>query len=80
MTVTPSIASEHGAAKRCAGALVFNVSQTVSDQTGLQTGDVIVQINRTPIRIGGGRREGDRLLRQPHLSARDPRATGATLE
>jgi type II secretory pathway component PulC len=31
------------------GALVFNVSQTVSDQTGLQTGDVILQINNTPI-------------------------------
>jgi serine protease Do len=49
VTVTPSIASEHGL-RSARGALVFNVSQTVSDQTGLQTGDVIVQINSVPIR------------------------------
>ncbi len=48
VTVTPSIASEH-ALRSVRGALVFNVSQTVSDQTGLQTGDVILQINSTPI-------------------------------
>jgi serine protease Do len=49
VTVTPSIASEH-ALRSVRGALVFNVSQTVSDQTGLQVGDVILQINNTPIR------------------------------
>ena len=49
VTVTPSIASEHNL-RRASGALVYNVSQTVSDQTGLQTGDVILQINSIPIR------------------------------
>jgi serine protease Do len=49
VTVTPSIASERGL-RSARGALVYNVSQTVSDQTGLQTGDVIVQINNVPIR------------------------------
>jgi serine protease Do len=49
VTVTPSIASEH-ALRSARGALVYNVSQMVSDQTGLQAGDVILQINNTPIR------------------------------
>ena len=49
VSVTPSIASEHGL-RSARGALVYSVSQTISDQTGLQTGDVIVQINSIPIR------------------------------
>ena len=49
VTVTPAIASEHGL-RRATGALVYDVSQTIADQTGLQKGDVILQINNTPIR------------------------------
>ena len=49
VSVTPAIASERGF-RRAYGALVYNVSQTVSEQTGLQAGDVILQINNSPIR------------------------------
>ena len=49
VSVTPAIASERGL-RSATGALVYQVSQLVSDQTGLQAGDVIVQINNTPIR------------------------------
>jgi len=36
--------------RRQSGALIYNVSQFVSDQTGLQKGDVILQINNVAIR------------------------------
>jgi serine protease Do len=49
VTVSPSIAAEHGL-RTARGAYVFNISQSASDATGLQTGDVILQINGTPIR------------------------------
>jgi serine protease Do len=49
VSVTPAIASER-ALRQPFGALVYKVSQMVSDQTGLQTGDVILQINNSPIR------------------------------
>jgi serine protease Do len=49
VSVTPSIASERGL-RQPFGALVYKVSQMVSDQTGLQAGDVILQINNSPIR------------------------------
>ena len=49
VSVTPAIASERGL-RRAYGALVYNVSQMVSEQTGLQAGDVILQINNSPIR------------------------------
>ena len=48
VSVTPAIASERGL-RRASGALVFNISPTIADQTGLQQGDVIVQINNTAI-------------------------------
>jgi serine protease Do len=49
VTVTPAIAAERRL-RRQAGALVYNVSALIADQTGLQQGDVIVTINNTPIR------------------------------
>jgi serine protease Do len=48
VTVTPAIASERGL-RRAGGALVYNVSQTIAEQTGLQQGDVIIQINNSAI-------------------------------
>ena len=49
VTVTPAIASERSL-RRAYGALVYNVSPLVADQTGLQQGDVILQINNSPVR------------------------------
>jgi membrane-associated protease RseP (regulator of RpoE activity) len=49
VSVTPAIASERGLRNRY-GALVYNTSQLIADQTGLQKGDVILQINNTAIR------------------------------
>jgi serine protease Do len=49
VTVTPAIAAEHSL-RRQYGALVFKVGQDVSDQTGIQQGDVILQINNSAIR------------------------------
>ncbi|MEO7085849.1 MAG: trypsin-like peptidase domain-containing protein [Gemmatimonadaceae bacterium] len=49
VTVTPSIASEKGLRNRF-GALVFSTSQMIAEQTGLQKGDVILQINNAAIR------------------------------
>ena len=49
VTVTPAIAAERGL-RRQFGALVYKVGQDVSDQTGIQQGDVILQINNSPIR------------------------------
>jgi serine protease Do len=49
VTVTPAIAAEHSL-RRQYGALVYKVGQDVSDQTGIQQGDVILQINNSAIR------------------------------
>jgi serine protease Do len=49
VTVTPAIAAERSL-RRPYGALVYNVSQVVADQTGIQQGDVILQINNTVTR------------------------------
>jgi len=49
VSVTPAIAAERSL-RRSYGALVYNVSPTVADQTGLTQGDVILQINNVPIR------------------------------
>jgi serine protease Do len=49
VTVTPAIAAERSL-RRAYGALVYRTSPLVTDQTGLQQGDVILQINNTPIR------------------------------
>jgi serine protease Do len=49
VTVTPAIAADRRL-RRQFGALIYNASQFVSDQTGLQKGDVILQINNSPVR------------------------------
>jgi serine protease Do len=48
ITLTPQIRAQYQAQSR-QGALVNRVSDRVQQQIGLQSGDVIVQINRTPI-------------------------------
>lgn len=48
VTLTPAIRSERGI-RSTAGAYVRSVAPVVSEQIGLQPGDVIVQINRTRI-------------------------------
>ncbi|HET7586212.1 MAG TPA: trypsin-like peptidase domain-containing protein [Gemmatimonadaceae bacterium] len=48
VTLTPTIRAERGIVSR-RGALIFNVSDRVSRELGIQKGDVIVQVNRTPI-------------------------------
>jgi serine protease Do len=48
VTVTPAIRAERGL-RSPAGALVYGVSPRMSEMLGLQAGDVITQVNRTPI-------------------------------
>ena len=48
ITLTPAIRAQYQVQSR-QGALVNRVSDRVQQQIGLQSGDVIVQINRTPI-------------------------------
>jgi serine protease Do len=49
VNVTPAIQAERGLRSEN-GALIFRISPEVSQATGLQAGDVIVGINRTPVR------------------------------
>jgi len=48
VTLTPAIRAERNI-RRANGALVQNVSARVADQLGIQSGDVILQVNRVPI-------------------------------
>jgi serine protease Do len=48
VTVTPAIRAERGL-RSPQGALIFNVSERVANELGIQRGDVILQINRTEI-------------------------------
>ena len=48
ITMTPTIRAERGV-RSPRGAVVYNVSDRVANEIGLQRGDVIVQINRLPI-------------------------------
>ncbi|MBX6330932.1 MAG: trypsin-like peptidase domain-containing protein [Gemmatimonadaceae bacterium] len=48
VTLTPAIRAERGIRSQH-GALIYNVSPRVSDDLGIEKGDVIVQINRAPI-------------------------------
>ncbi len=48
VTLTPQIRAEKGL-RSPKGALIYKLSSRVSDEIGLEKGDVIVQINRTPI-------------------------------
>ncbi len=49
VNVTPAVQAERGIRSE-QGALIFRISPQVAQATGLQTGDVIVGINRTPVR------------------------------
>jgi serine protease Do len=49
VTVTPAIRAERGIRSE-AGVLIFRISPSVSDATGLREGDVILAINRTAVR------------------------------
>lgn len=48
ITLTPQIRAERNIASR-RGALIYRVSDRVAADLGIQAGDVILQINRTPI-------------------------------
>lgn len=48
VTLTPAIRADRGI-RSPRGALIYNLSDRVSDELGLAKGDVIVQINRVPI-------------------------------
>jgi serine protease Do len=48
VTLTPSIRAERGL-RSPHGALIYKLSDKVSDELGLEKGDLIVQINRSPI-------------------------------
>ena len=48
VTLTPAIRADRGI-RSPRGALIYNVSSRVSDELGLERGDVIVQINRIPV-------------------------------
>ena len=45
VTVTPAVRQERGL-KSAHGALIYRIGQDTQDATGLQPGDVIIQINR----------------------------------
>ncbi|HYD54861.1 MAG TPA: trypsin-like peptidase domain-containing protein [Gemmatimonadaceae bacterium] len=47
-TVTPAIRAERGL-RSPTGALVYGISPRMSEMLGLQAGDVITQVNRTPV-------------------------------
>jgi serine protease Do len=49
INVTPAIQAERGLRSE-RGALIFRISPPVSRATGLQSGDVILAINRSPVR------------------------------
>jgi S1-C subfamily serine protease len=49
INVSPAIQAERGIRSE-RGALIFRISPAVSQATGLQAGDVILAINRTPVR------------------------------
>jgi serine protease Do len=48
VSLTPAIRAERGIV-RAQGALVVNVSARVSEDLGIQAGDVIVQVNNSPV-------------------------------
>jgi serine protease Do len=48
LTLTPAIRAERNV-RAGQGAVVYKVSERVADELGIQTGDVIVQVNRTAV-------------------------------
>ena len=58
LTLTPAIRAERSV-RAGQGAVVYKVSERVADELGIQTGDVIVQVNRTAV---SGAQQAGRLL------------------
>ncbi|MBI2408507.1 MAG: trypsin-like peptidase domain-containing protein [Gemmatimonadetes bacterium] len=58
VTLTPAIRTERGV-RSSQGAVVYKVSQRVTEELGLQAGDVIVQVNRASV---GDAQQAGRLL------------------
>jgi serine protease Do len=58
VTLTPAIRTERGV-RSSQGAVVYKVSQRVTEELGLQAGDVIVQVNRATV---GDAQQAGRLL------------------
>jgi len=48
VTLSPAIRSERGI-RSTRGAVIYSISPRVSDELGIRAGDVILQINRTPV-------------------------------
>ena len=48
VTLTPTIRADRSVRSNH-GAVIFSVTPRVSDELGIRSGDVIVQINRTPV-------------------------------
>jgi len=59
VTVTPAVRQERGLRSEH-GALIYSIAGQTARQTGLAEGDVIVQINQSPVREAG---DVDRLVR-----------------
>ncbi len=66
VTLTPAIRTERGI-RAAQGAVVYKVSTRVTEELGVQNGDVIVQVNRTAV---GDAQQAARLLES--LSGRGP--------
>jgi serine protease Do len=49
ITVTPAIRAERGI-RSAEGVLIFKISPSVSDATGLRAGDVVLAVNRSAVR------------------------------
>jgi serine protease Do len=49
VTVTPGVRAERGLRSE-EGALIFRITPAASRSSGLQAGDVIIAVNRTPVR------------------------------
>ena len=67
ITVTPAIRAERGIRSE-QGVLIFKISPSVSDATGLRAGDVILAINRSAVR--GASQVGELLNVRPGEIAR----------
>ena len=48
ISLTPAIRSERGL-RRTVGAVVATISARVADELGIQTGDLIFQVNNAPV-------------------------------
>jgi serine protease Do len=48
VTLTPAIRAERGV-RSTHGAVIYSVTPRVSNELGIRSGDVILQVNRTPV-------------------------------